>query len=61
MGKCEQETTGHDLARDNVMGPIGIYYSSSIEKVSSDFVGVEDYYWLTSYIQVDEITWSGAY
>jgi hypothetical protein len=61
MGQCEQETTGHDFARDNVMGPIGIYPSTSIEEVSSDFVRVEDDYWLTSYIQVDEITWSGAY
>jgi hypothetical protein len=59
MRKCEKKTTGHDFARDNEMGPIGIYPSSPIEEVSSDFLGVEDNHWLTGYIQVDEITWSG--
>jgi hypothetical protein len=60
MAQREHETTGHDFACDNVAGPIRICPGSSIEEVSSDFVRAEDDYWLTSCVQVDQITWSDA-
>ena len=58
MGQRKQETASHDIAPDNVTRSIRIYPWASIEQVSSDFLRIEDDYWLTSYIEVNEITWS---
>jgi len=60
MAQCEQEATSHDITGDDATGSIRVYCCASIEEVSSNFVRVEDNYWLTSSIQVDQITWSGA-